>query len=206
MSSNGLHSLWGDARERGRALDFADGTGHQCGVGQNLDELFDVVDERDRVIGQAARREVHARGLRHRAVHVFVVNRAGEVFLHQRSLTKDTFPGLWNSSCAGHVGAGDDYDETVLRELEEELGCGVGAPRLQKTPERLFKIEARPETGEEFVWVYRAEAEGPFALNPAEIQRGAWFARAAIDEWVARAPQEFAASFVFLWPRVRGMV
>ena len=90
-------------------------------VGQNLDELFDVVDEHDRVIGQAPRHEVHARGLRHRAVHIFVVNRAGEIFLHQRSLAKDTFPGCWNSSCAGHVAAGDDYDTTVWRELDEEL-------------------------------------------------------------------------------------
>ncbi len=173
-------------------------------VGQDLDELFDVVDELDRAIGRAPRREVHARGLRHRAVHVFVVNRAGEVFLHQRSLTKDTFPGLWNSSCAGHVGAGDDYDETASRELEEELGCGATAPRLQKPPERLFKVEARAETGEEFVWVYRAESDGPFALNAAEIQRGGWFTRETIDAWVARAPEEFAASFGFLWPQVRG--
>ncbi|MBA4138131.1 MAG: NUDIX hydrolase [Opitutus sp.] len=170
-------------------------------VGQDLNELFDVVDEDDRVIGQAPRGEVHARGLRHRAVHGFVVNRAGEVFLHQRSLVKDTFPGLWNSSCAGHVGAGDDYDATMMRELAEELGC-VPA----RAPVRLCKIEARPETGAEFVWIYRVEAEGPFQLNAREIQCGAWFGRAAIDAWVAERPQEFAASFVFLWPRVRGLL
>ena len=171
------------------------------GVGQDLNELFDVVDERDHAVGRAPRHEVHARGLRHRAVHAFCVNRAGEVFLHQRSLTKDSFPGLWNSSCAGHVATGDDYDETVLRELEEELGCRPGTP-----PRRLFKVEARPETGQEFVWVYRVESDGPFALNPAEIHRGDWFAPEAIDAWVKRNPAEFAASFVFLWPRVRGML
>jgi isopentenyl-diphosphate delta-isomerase type 1 len=170
-------------------------------VGQDLNELFDVVDDEDRVVGRAPRREVHARGLRHRAVHAFVVNRAGEVFLHQRSRAKDTFPGKWNSSCAGHVAAGDDYDVTVLRELEEELGCRPAA-----APRRLFKIEARPETGEEFVWIYRVEAEGPFALNAAEIQRGDWFAPAAIEAWVARSPSDFATSFVFLWPRVRALL
>ena len=167
-------------------------------VGQNLEELFDVVDEHDRVIGQATRRDVHARGLRHRAVHVFLVNAAREVFLHQRSLTKDTYPGLWNSSCAGHVAAGDDYDITVERELEEELGC-----RLAQPPERLFRVEPCAETGQEFVWIYRGVAEGPFALNAAEIQRGDWFAIEAIDAWTARAPSEFARSFLFLWPRVR---
>jgi len=167
-------------------------------VGQDLSELFDVVDADDRVTGQAPRGEVHARGWRHRAVHIVVLNRAGEVFLHQRSLTKDSFPGRWNSSCAGHVGAGQGYDETVVRELEEELGCQLTVPAR-----RILKIEARPETGQEFVWVYRAEAEGPFVLNPDEIQRGAWFAPAEIDAWVERAPGEFADSFVFLWPRVR---
>ncbi len=170
-------------------------------MGQHLDEIFDVVDELDRVVGQATRREVHARGLRHRAVHVFLVNDAGEVFLHQRSLSKDTYPGLWNSSCAGHVGAGDDYDVTVERELEEELGC-----RLRVPARRLFRVEPCEETGAEFVWVYRGEAQGPFELNPAEIQRGDWFSLAAIDTWVGRAPHEFARSFVFLWPRVRELL
>lgn len=171
------------------------------GVGQNLDELFDVVDEHDRVMGQATRREVHARGWRHRAVHVFLVNRAGEVFLHQRSQSKDTFPGLWNSSCAGHVAAGDDYDLTVVRELEEELGAALGT-----SARRLFRVEPCEETGQEFVWVYRGEAEGPFALNEAEIERGAWFSVAEADAWVRRAPEEFARSFVFLWPRVRDLL
>ncbi|MBX3738085.1 MAG: NUDIX domain-containing protein [Candidatus Didemnitutus sp.] len=201
MAENGFSPARRSARCRvTRALTGRRGASTVPGVGQDLSELFDVVDEHDRVIGQAPRGEVHARGLRHRAVHVFVTNRAGEVFLHQRSLTKDTFPGRWNSSCAGHVGAGDDYDETVLRELEEELGCVPAA-----APRRLFKIEARPETGEEFVWVYRVEAEGPFRLEPAEIQRGAWFAPAEVDRWLAARPDEFARSFLFLWPQVRGM-
>ena len=173
-------------------------------MGQNLDELFDVVDAADRVIGQATRREVHARGWRHRAVHVFIVNRAGKIFLHQRSLAKDTFPGLWNSSCAGHVAAGDGYDVTVLRELEEELGLLVDTATAM--PRRLFRVDPCAETGQEFLWVYRVEAEGPFTLNAREIQRGHWFASAEIDAWVARAPAEFADSFVFLWPRVRELL
>ena len=168
-------------------------------MGQNLDELFDVVDMQDRVTGQATRCEVHARELWHRAVHVFIVNGRGEVFLHQRSLTKDSFPGLWTSSCAGHVAAGDEYDETALRELEEELGW---QPTVQ--PERLLKIDACKETGWEFVWVYRAVGDGPFMLNPAEIRKGGWHALASVDRWLEQRPAEFAASFRYLWPRVRG--
>ena len=168
---------------------------------QNLDELFDVVDEQDRVTGQLARREVHRRGLRHRAVHMLVANRAGRVFLHQRSLKKDLFPGVWDSSAAGHVGAGEGYDDTALRELEEELGC-----RPERTPQPLFKIEAREETGQEFVWVYRVEAEGPFTARRRTrgSSAGDWFAPAEIDRWLAERPQELAPAFVFIWPRARG--
>jgi isopentenyl-diphosphate Delta-isomerase len=92
---------------------------------QNLDELFDVVDEQDRVIGQATRREVHAKGLKHRAVHVLVFNGQGQVFLHKRSMLKDSAPGLWGASCAGHLDAGENYDQAALRELKEELGISV---------------------------------------------------------------------------------
>ena len=168
-------------------------------MAQNLEELFDVVDEQDRVTGQLPRREVHRRGLRHRAVHLLVVNRAGRVFLHQRSMQKDLFPGVWDSSAAGHVGAGEDYDGTARRELEEELGC-----RPEQPPRRLFKIEAREETGQEFVWVYRVEAEGPFILQADEIERGDWFSVAEIDRWLAERPAELAPAFLFIWPRVRG--
>ena len=167
-------------------------------MGQNLDELFDVVDEQDRVTGQLPRREVHRLKLRHRAVHLLVVNRAGQVFLHKRSMQKDLFPGTWDSSAAGHVGAGEDYDGTAVRELEEELGC-----RPAKPPQRLFRIEAREETGQEFVWVYRVESEGPFTLQPDEIERGGWFSPAEIDRWLAERPHEIAPALLFLWPKAR---
>jgi len=168
---------------------------------QNPDELFDVVDENDHVTGQAARREVHARGWRHRAVHLLVVNKAGRVFLHKRSKTKDRFPGYWDSSAAGHVGAGEDYDDTAVRELEEELGC-----RPDRPPKRLFKIEAREETGGEFVWVYRVDAEGPFVLQAGEIECGGWFEPAAIDRWIVENPRELAPALLFLWPKARTML
>lgn len=168
---------------------------------QNLDELFDVVDEQDRVTGQAARRVVHAEGWRHRAVHLLVVNASGLIFLHKRSKTKDLFPGVWDSSAAGHVGAGEDYDGTASRELEEELGCKPAKP-LQ----RLFKIEARAETGQEFVWVYRVESDGPFTLQPEEIECGDWFAPTEVDRWIREKPEDFAPALLFIWPRARAML
>lgn len=61
---------------------------------QSPDEIFDVVDESDRVVGQATRAEVHRRRLLHRAVHIVVSDGRGNVVLQKRSLAKDTCPGL----------------------------------------------------------------------------------------------------------------
>ena len=81
-----------------------------------------MVDLDDQVVSHAPRREVHARKLLHRAVHVLVHDHNGRLFLQRRSLSKDTFPGCWDSSCSGHVDAGEDYPIAARRELVEELG------------------------------------------------------------------------------------
>jgi isopentenyl-diphosphate delta-isomerase len=158
------------------------------------EEIFDVVNERDEVIGQAPRKEVHARGLWHRAVHVLVFNGRGEIFLQKRSMKKDIAAGKWDSSASGHLDKGEAYDACAVREVREEIGL-----HLAETPARLFRIEAGPQTGWEFCWIYRSESEGPFVLHPDEIKTGAWFAPAAVTKWVAEKPQDFASAFVLIW-------
>jgi isopentenyldiphosphate isomerase len=161
-----------------------------------VEEIFDVVNERDEVVGQAPRKEVHARGLWHRAVHVLVFNTRGEVFLQKRSMLKDTAKGKWDSSSSGHLDTGEDYDACAVRELREEIGLVITQP-----PRRLFKVDARKETGWEFCWVYRCESEGPFTLHPDEIETGEWFAMERVTQWVAEKPRDFARAFVLIWQR-----
>ncbi len=158
------------------------------------EEYFDVVDQHDAVVGRAARREVHARGLLHRAVHVLVFNAAGELFLQKRSMSKDTAPGAWDSSASGHVDSGENYDECAVRELREEIGLALLRP-----PARWLRLQACAETGNEFVWVYRERSEGPFTLHPEEIERGAWFATTEIARRLREDPAEFAGSFRLIW-------
>jgi isopentenyldiphosphate isomerase len=157
------------------------------------EEIFDVVNERDEVIGRSTRREVHARKLWHRAVHVLVFNSRGEVFLQKRSMKKDTAAGLWDSSSSGHLDTGEDYDVCAVRELREEIGLADAKPK------RLFKIDACAETGWEFCWVYRCKSEGPFQLHPDEIEAGEWFAPEKISSWVVERPQDFASAFRLVW-------
>lgn len=161
------------------------------------EEIFDVVNERDEVIGRQTRGEVHRLGLMHRAVHVLLFNARGELFLQKRSMKKDRQPGVWDSSASGHVDSGEEYDVCAVRELHEELGVTLPTP-----PERMFKLTASGETDQEHVWVYRGQAEGPFTLHPDEIDSGGWFAPEEVTRWMARRPQDFATALLVIWERV----
>jgi isopentenyl-diphosphate delta-isomerase type 1 len=152
-------------------------------------ELLDVVDEHDTVIGHAPRPVVHARGLRHRAVHVWLFDRHGRLFVQQRAATKDTFPGAYDSSASGHVDRDEDYDACAVRELDEELGLTVPVTALEK----LFKLPACAETGQEFVWVYRLRGDFQPAINREEIAAGAFWTRAQAQSVL---PALCAPSFV----------
>ncbi len=161
------------------------------------EEIFDVVNAEDQVIGRQPRSEVHRLGLMHRAVHVLVFNARREIFLQKRSMKKDRQPGLWDSSASGHVDSGEDYDTCAVRELGEELGLNVAS-----VPQRLFKLAACPETDQEHVWVYRCTAEGPFTLHPDEIETGAWFTPDAVTAWMRSRPGDFASALRYLWPQL----
>jgi isopentenyldiphosphate isomerase len=90
-------------------------------------ELVAVVDsETGDVIGEVDRVVAHRDGIWHASIHVWVVDEAGQILLQQRSFEKDQFPGMWDISAAGHIGAGTDGFE----EVAEELGADVTADDL----------------------------------------------------------------------------
>jgi isopentenyl-diphosphate delta-isomerase len=164
------------------------------------DELFDVVDREDRVTGRAPRREVHARNLRHRAVHVIVHDREGRIFLQRRSPAKDTFPDCWDSSCSGHLDAGEDYPEAARRELGEELGCHDISLPLR----HVVKLSAAPETGHEFIQIYLlGPITGPFTLHPGEISEGRWITPPELIDELRQDPERFAGALRHLWQHHR---
>ncbi len=156
------------------------------------DEVLAVVDEQDRVVGSAPRTEVHANNLLHRAVHVLVFSSGGDLFLQKRSRWKDRCPLLWDSSAAGHLNAGESYDAAATRELREELGVAAELQRVAKFP-------ASEQTGQEFIWLYRATHDGPFKLPSREIEHGEFFPPELVTRWIAARPAEFAPAFVECW-------
>jgi 16S rRNA (adenine1518-N6/adenine1519-N6)-dimethyltransferase len=157
-----------------------------------LSERFAVVDENDCVIRAASRVEVHGDNLRHRAVHIFIFNAQGELFLQKRSGWKDRHPLRWDSSAAGHLDADEEYDAAAVRELKEELGLAAKLKRITKLP-------ASDQTDQEFIWLYCASHEGPFRLAPSEIDCGAFFPPTLISEWIRARPEEFAPGFIACW-------
>ena len=92
------------------------------------DELLDIVDEHDRVIGQMMRSEVYRNKMSNfRAVNAFLINDKGELWIPRRVASKKLFPLALDASVAGHVGAGETYEQAFERELMEETGLDLNA-------------------------------------------------------------------------------
>ncbi len=159
-------------------------------------EIFDVVDENDEVIKQAARAEVHEKDWRHRAVHIFVQNKAGDLYLQKRSDLKDRHAGQWDSSSAGHLDAGEDYESAALRELFEELMVSPKAAEGESGFCELARIEACEETGWEFVRLYSCQVVGKIRTHGREIACGAYFPLRLVREWIEKRPEDFAPGFI----------
>jgi isopentenyldiphosphate isomerase len=96
-------------------------------------ELLDVVNESGEPTGETVDRETaHAEGIRHRTSHLWLLRKNEgntEILLQKRAQTK-SFPGCYDISSAGHIPAGDDYRESAVRELKEELGVTAGQSDL----------------------------------------------------------------------------
>ncbi|MBU3863307.1 NUDIX domain-containing protein [Streptomyces sp. 4503] len=147
----------------------------------SANELLDIVDERDRVMGQARRGDAMAHRLRHRCVFILARDAQDRVFVHRRTAEKLVFPSLYDMFVGGVVGAGEGYDEAALREAEEELGVR-GLP----APVPLFSFLY--ETPEHTWWsrVYEVRCELPVDPQAEEI---AWHAFLTEEELMRRLPE-----------------
>ena len=153
-------------------------------------ELIDILTSDGTPTGQrATRTEVHTKGLWHRTVHVWFVNARGEILLQKRSDTKESHPGEYDISAAGHIDAGETSVEAALREVKEELGVILIADELIKIGE--FKRDGSLN-GRTYIvkhindsYVARKDvAVEDFVVQASEVSLVRYISVAELKEWI----------------------
>jgi len=110
------------------------------------DELLDIVDENDVIIGQDTRENIHKKGLLHREIHIWFITPKHEIIFQHRTKDKDTYPDLLDATVGGHVDLGLTYDEAALKEMEEETGIKADISDLHLI-KKLRRRSEDPVTG-----------------------------------------------------------
>ena len=130
-----------------------------------MEELLDVIDETDVVIGHATRAAVHAQGLWHRGAHVFLFTADGKLLIQKRSAERVQYPSVWDCSVSEHVKAGESYPVAAQRGLWEELGlAGVDLrPRVR------FRMNYGPNDNEISVLFSGTVDPACVCFDPGEI-------------------------------------
>jgi len=128
------------------------------------EELFEVVDEENNIVGFATRRECHGNpSLIHCVAHVLVFDSSGRLILQKRSPNKDIQPGKWDTSVGGHMDIGETPEETARREMKEELG--IEGVSLQF----IYQYFMRNEVESESVFTYYCRYDGEVNFDHVEI-------------------------------------
>jgi isopentenyldiphosphate isomerase len=148
---------------------------------QNKDELIVIVDRNNNVTGTEHRSVMRTRGLLHRATYILVFNSKGYLFVQKRTVTKDIYPGYYDVAIGGVVLAGESYEESADREIEEELG--IGSISLKCLFDFYFEDAGNQVWGRAYTCVH----DGAIVLQEEEIESGD-FRR--VDEILTSADHE----------------
>ena len=163
-----------------------------------MEELFDIVDKNDMVIGAATRSEVHGNpALIHRVAHVLVFNSEGELFLQKRGLSKDVQPGKWDTSVGGHLDTGESYFVGARREMEEALGITGADIKF------LYKYRHENAYESEFVATFSCVWDGQIVTAASEIEEGRFWTLPEIEENLER--EVFTPNFIDELGRYRAL-
>ena len=149
-------------------------------------ELIDICDEQGNPTGDTVERsEAHAKGICHRTAHIWIAKKENgryKVLLQKRAMNKDSFPGRYDTSSAGHIQAGDEPMESAFRELGEELGINAeyedldfaGTFRIQYEKEFHGKMFRDNEVA--FVFVYQKPVDiADLTIQKEELDGVSWF-------------------------------
>ena len=157
-----------------------------------MDEFFDIVDENNKVVGRASRRECHGNpALIHRTVHVVVFHPDGRLLLQKRSLDKDLLPGLWDTAVGGHLDLGETFEDAARREFSEELG--IDPP---DSFDYLFDSKIRNDIESENVRVFSYIHSGPFRFQKEEIDEVRFWEFCELRKAIKESPAIFTPNVI----------
>ena len=157
------------------------------------DEILDVVDSTDNVVGKASRFQVHENELMHRSTHILVFNTSGDLFIQKRAMIKDESPGLWDSSAAGHVESGENYISCANRELKEELDLS------EHLLEEVLFIPAQRKTFWEHVRVFKCITNRTICINTNEISEGKYLTLFKLRVLMKLNPDMYTSTFNYIY-------
>jgi len=155
------------------------------------DEILDIVDDSDKVIGKDTRDNIWKRGLHHnvRVVNIFILNSEGKILLPKRTMTKKIFPGCFDFSCGEHVLSGETYDEAAIRGLKEELDI------KELKLETLGKLTPSDGVGC-FSTYYKVVFGGEIKnFNKDEVEKLFWFTPKELDEMLKKDESKFKGGY-----------
>ena len=159
------------------------------------EEMLDIVNEKDEVIGKASRKEVHEKGLLHRVVHVVIENKKKEILTLTRSLNADTRPGFI-SNCAEHLKSGETYQEAAERAPQEELGVKV-------KPDLHGKVIVYDGKHNTIIGCFKAESDGPFKLDLNELQKTEFKSTEKIRKEISNG-KKYSPTFIAVFEKLYG--
>ncbi len=161
------------------------------------EEYFDILDLSGQKTGQKKlRHEVHRDGDWHGSVDVWILNSQGELLLQKRASIKESHPDKWETSCSGHISAGDESLPSAIRELEEELGVIEDPQSL----ELIFSLKERNITNNgtfvnnEFKDVYLLRKDldiTTLKLQTEEVSTVKFVHFAELEELISKHPSDF---------------
>lgn len=130
-----------------------------------MEKFLNIVDEDDQIIGQKTKEEIHVKGFFHREVHVYFITLDKELIFQHRAKDKDLFPDLLDATVGGHVEIGHSYEETAVKEAEEETGVNINPVDLIFV-NKIKKYSIDKATGKinnvfnsRYLYVYRGRIE-----------------------------------------------
>ena len=170
----------------------------------SIGDDFDIVDENGKPTGETVERKTaHSEGIRHRTAHVWIVRKSdegAEVLLQKRAMNKDSFPGRYDTSSAGHIQAGDEPEESAIRELHEELGIKASVDDLQFVDTFVIQYEKEfygkmfKDSEIAFVYVYTKPVNiDELTLQKEELDGVEWFNLEYVYEECRKHNQKFCA-------------